>query len=462
MLFNSLEFLFIFLPATWIAWRISLHVSEMAGIAVLLAASTVYYAVWEPRNLLVLVPLALLTYALGLLVTTNRSQLAMIAILVANLGTLAWFKYAGFLSASVHALLSWIPIISAGVALPLGISFFVFQKVAFAVDAHKGTAVPGHPGRFMLFVMFFPQLIAGPIVHYRDLAPQLTRERMERQSDMARGLFLFAVGLAMKVLLADPLAPYVKSVYEHTDQATWASAWIATMAFGSQIYFDFSGYGVMAVGLALMFGVHLPFNFDSPYKATSVVDFWRRWNITLSQFLRDYLYIPLGGNRAGRVRSYANLMITMLVAGLWHGAGWTFVLWGGIHGLCLWIAHASREASLRVPGLLGWALTFSFVMSSWVFFRAPDFQSALHLLSVMSDPTRMSSGTIAASLPSPETGGILLGSLLIALTVPNAMQLSERFRPTAQWAVFTTVALTAGVTKLLYAGHLYEFIYFRF
>jgi alginate O-acetyltransferase complex protein AlgI len=383
--------------------------------------------------------------------------LALVAVLAANLGTLAWFKYAGFLSASAHAVTPWIPVISVGVALPLGISFFVFQKIAFAVDAYYGRAKSDHLARFLLFVMFFPQLIAGPIVHYRDIGPQLTRFVMDRQSNLARGLFIFSVGLAMKVIMADPLSPYVRSVFDHSAEATFLSAWIATAAFTCQLYFDFAGYGVMAVGLGLMFGILLPFNFESPYKATSIIEFWRRWNITLSQFLRDYLYVPLGGNRHGYSRTFINLMVTMLLGGLWHGAGWTYVVWGGLHGLYLSLAHAARVVNLRIPVPVGWGLTFFGVMVSWVFFRAPDLHAAVHLLKIMVNPV-----PVSAVMPPPEVLATLVLGGVIVLAAPNARMLAERFQPTWPWAFLCTLTLTAGFVRLFYAGDVHEFIYFRF
>ena len=254
-----------------------------------------------------------------------------------NLGLLAWFKYANFLAASINNL-AGTSLSFGDIVLPLAISFFTFQQIAFLVDAYRGLADEPNIGRYGLFVTFFPQLIAGPIVHHAEILPQYAqRDSIRLKADnLSIGLTIFAVGLFKKVVFADSMGAYADTVFQAAalgDTVSFVSAWAAAAAFSLEIYFDFSGYTDMAIGIARMFGVRLPLNFDSPYKSTSIIDFWRRWHITLSRFLRDYLYYPLGGNRNGTGRRYGNLMVVMLLGGLWHGAAWTFVFWGALHGL---------------------------------------------------------------------------------------------------------------------------------
>lgn len=465
MLFNSLEFLLFFLPLTWMLWRIAVERSEGLAIWVLLIASLIYYAAWEPRNLLVLAPLGILTFTLGKMVGRYQSRLAMQVIIVANLCALFWFKYSHFVSDSIHEFFPAFPVVSLGIALPLGISFFVFQKIALAVDLYQGRAKIDRADRFSLFVLFFPQLIAGPIVHYRQLAPQLTRKGMLAASDPARGLFVFATGLCMKTLIADTLSSYVAAVFDHVDKINTLDSWIGVLAYTMQLYFDFAGYGAMAVGMALMFGIHLPWNFNSPYKSDSIVDFWQRWHISLSEFLRDYLYIPLGGNRRGKSRQYLNLLITMLLGGLWHGAGWNFIFWGGLHGLYICICHASRGAGLRLPRLLSKALTLAAVMFAWIFFRAPDFHSAKVIIKrlFLLQPDALPADFFA-NIPSQIVLMTLLAAWLLALLAPNVREIAARL----DWEkgrLATMVAATllfVGLVRQLYTGDIHEFIYFRF
>jgi alginate O-acetyltransferase complex protein AlgI len=313
--------------------------------------------------------------------------------------------------------------------------------------------------RFLLFVSFFPQLIAGPIVHWRELGPQLNRETMRAQRDVALGITLFIIGLAKKTLLADLLSPHVADVFDHNPaSAGTIGAWSGVLAYTLQIYFDFSGYSDMAVGLALLFGVRLPWNFLSPYKAGSIVEFWRRWHITLSRFLRDYLYIPLGGNRHGPAARYRNILITMLLGGLWHGAGWNFVLWGGVHGALIGAQHVWNGTGLRMPAWFGWALTMLAVMLAWVLFRAANVDVAMDLYASM-----LGAG-LSSSVVRPSQGTLLLlaGGTAIALFAPNAKHIADTVRLTPRIAVCCGLLGGAALLKQLYAGEVHEFIYFRF
>src|SRR5215813_3889422 len=367
MLFSSFTFLFQFLPATVLAFVAARRHSPRAGILVLVAASLVFYGAWRPIYLSLLIGSMLFNFLSGLLMENaeRRRAVGMLGVAV-NLSVLGFFKYTNFLLDSFDTA-SGLSLPHVDIILPLGISFFTFQQIAYLVDVMRGARVERDIVSYTLFVSFFPHLIAGPLVHHAEMIPQFTRERSSRSALLAaRGWAIFVAGLFKKVAIADNLAQFDNPVFAHVDAggsvgAQWA--WLSILAYTLQIYFDFSGYSDMAIGLALLFGIRLPVNFRSPYKATSIIDFWRRWHITLSRFLRNYLYIPLGGNRLGKQRRYANLMVTMLLGGLWHGAGWNFLIWGGLHGLYLGINHLWRGDKGRSPATISgraacWALTF--------------------------------------------------------------------------------------------------------
>src|ERR1700733_1146278 len=393
MLFSSYTFLFQFLPAVVLAFAAARRHSPRAGILVLAGASLFFYGAWRPVYLLLLLASIAANFSLGLLMEDPRRRRAIGMLGVAlNLALLGYFKYTDFIFGSIHAL-SGVPLPSLDIVLPLGISFFTFQQIAYLVDVMRGARVERDIVSYTLFVSFFPHLIAGPLVHHAEMIPQFKRGRTSRSAVLAaRGIAIFAAGLFKKVVIADNLAQFVSPVFAHLDAGggvTMPWAWLATLAYTSQIYFDFSGYSDMAIGLALLFGIRLPVNFRSPYQATSIIEFWRRWHITLSRFLRDYLYIPLGGNRLGEQRRYFNLIVTMLLGGLWHGAGWNFLIWGGLHGIYLAINHLWRgwraavaRASATGPAAkgLGWAVTFFAVIIAWVFFRARTMAGAWQML----------------------------------------------------------------------------------
>ena len=308
------------------------------------------------------------------------------------------FKYAGFLAANLDAIFK--TGITLDILLPVGISFYTFTQIAFLVDAYRGNVARYALPHYALFVTYFPHLIAGPILHHKDMIPQFERSETKRPNPhlILCGLMIFAIGLFKKTCLADGIQPLVSLAFG-SGTPTFDQAWIGALAYTFQLYFDFSGYSDMAIGISLMFGIFLPLNFNSPYKAQSIIDFWRRWHMTLSQFLRDYLYIPLGGNRRGAVLRYVNLMITMALGGLWHGAAWTFVIWGVLHGLYLCINHAWNHFAppvaprfARVANLAAFMLTFLSVVVAWVFFRASTLSSAIYILSRMADPSHVAFG----------------------------------------------------------------------
>lgn len=472
MLFNSYEFIFGFLPVVLVVVRLLAAYHPPLAPAWLTLASLVFYGWWSPEYLWLLVASMAGNFWIGgrlaRLTAAGRASPALLTVgITTNLLLLGYFKYAGFFS-EILANMSGVNIGLSDIVLPVGISFFTFTQIAYLVDAHRGLAHEYHSTSYALFVTYFPHLIAGPILHHKEMIPQFRQPDACRfdLSDLSAGAALFVIGLGKKVLLADPIAPVADNIFRFANDVplTMAEAWIGALSYTLQIYFDFSGYSDMALGLSRMMGIRLPLNFDSPYKSTSIIDFWRRWHMTLSRFLRDYLYVPLGGNRKGRVRRHANLLITMLLGGLWHGAGWTFVVWGGLHGLYLVINHAWRGLRPGNPGraetIVGWLLTFLAVVVAWVFFRAEDMHQAIAMLRAMSGGNGLAiPASLAAYLPdnlpisaggnfvngliSPiESVGRVAVLLTIALAMPNSQQLLANYRPAYEAVTISPASLT--------------------
>lgn len=441
MLFNSFVFLFQFLPVVLAGcWLLAAWKSSAAKIW-LIFSSLFFYSWWHASHVFVILSVMLFTFAVGqgMLRTSHPGwrKVLLVAGLAVDLAVLGYFKYFNFFVGSLNA---WVgtsfrldPIL-----LPLAISFFTFQKVAFLMDVYQGKIRRSPFADYCLFVTFFPQLIAGPIVHYRELAPQFLQKNALRirLSNFSVGFSMFVMGLFKKVLVADSLAPIANVLFQQAADGrvpTMADAWVGALAYALQLYFDFSGYSDMAIGLARMFGIQLPQNFHSPYKSASIVEFWRRWHITLSNFLRDYVYIPLGGNRCGKMRVFSNLVVTMFIGGLWHGAGWTFVLWGLLHGAFLAVNHAWQKmpASKWGRGWLkgpAWVLTFVCVLVAWVFFRATSIADAGRVLTGMFHAKKT-----ALKLFESGDAALVVGVLLAALVLPNTQQIFGAFRPALGW-----------------------------
>ena len=388
MLFNSFEFIFFFMPTTLLFFSISAYYFGKRGaLAILLLSSLFFYGWWNPSYLILLVISVLGNYFIALLIAhiyqRNQAWACHIRSLgiAANLGLIIWYKYAGLLATSLTALTST-TFDFGTILLPLGISFFTFQQISYLSSVAINGQAERDPLRYSVFICFFAHLIAGPLVQPREILPQLDNIRTRLVSwNIVMGGTLFIIGLSKKTLLADTFAIFVSPVFiaAKADQPIgMIDAWGAMLSYTMQIYFDFSAYSEMAMGLALLFGLRFPVNFASPYKAVSIIDFWRRWHMTLSAFLRDFLYIPLGGRRRGERRRYINLMATMVVGGLWHGANWTFVAWGTLHGLYLVVNHlwVSHGPVRKLPKWLAWGITFSAVVLAWVPFRAENFATA--------------------------------------------------------------------------------------
>ena len=313
----------------------------------------------------------------------NKKTLLTVGI-VLNIVLLGYFKYTDFFIENINLLVNGhIPLLH--LALPLAISFFTFQQIAYLVDSYREETKEYDFLNYANFVTFFPQLIAGPIVHHKEMMSQFTtnRNKIINYKNIALGLFIFSIGLFKKVVIADTFAVWATAGFGTAETLNLLEAWATSLSYTFQLYFDFSGYADMAIGAALLFNIKLPINFNSPYKATNIQDFWRRWHITLSRFLRDYIYIPLGGNRKGNFRLYSNLMTTFILGGIWHGAGWTFVFWGFLHGMALVIQKVWNQLGLRMNTVLAWFITFNFVNIAWIFFRAKEWSDAIKVLSSM-------------------------------------------------------------------------------
>jgi D-alanyl-lipoteichoic acid acyltransferase DltB (MBOAT superfamily) len=514
MLFSSYIFLFVFLPVTLTGFCL---LSRLLGTKPaklwLTLASLVFYGWWNPAYVALIVVSMLFNFWLGkhigravraggagrggtgdpdtLKGGLQRGQAWLVFGVTANLLLLGYFKYANFFVGNINAVFGtgWT---IGKIVLPLGISFFTFTQIAYLVDAKRGVVCEYDLGDFLLFITFFPHLIAGPIIHHREMMPQFAEPRTYRfdWENLAVGLGIFSIGLFKKVVIADALSGHVGKVFDAAAAGTSFSAsdaWAGVLCYTFQIYFDFSGYSDMAIALARMFGITLPLNFNSPYQAVNMVEFWRRWHMTLSRFLRDYLYIPLGGNRRGPLRRYLNLILTMVIGGLWHGAAWTFVLWGFLHGLCLAVNHLWSEFWAARPTLWRWpawmaewsgrSITFLLVVLGWVFFRAVNLNAAEHILEAMFGMSATVPG--APALLKPKLWVSLAALLGFVWLLPNAARLMQDYQPypavtaespatllpwqrwrmTSAWACFAALLLAVAALSLSRAG---EFLYYNF
>lgn len=464
MLFNSWIFIIGYLPIVFFIYfgLAKLRYVELAR-GWLALASLFFYGYWD----MTYVPLLLISigwnYMFGqlLLKKIYNEKFLLIVAIGGNLALLGYYKYTGFFVETVNAMSGFsyeIP----HIILPLGISFFTFTQTAYLVDVYRGETqkIWGAFSSYLLFVTIFPHLIAGPIINYRDMMPQFYRLRnfVIDYRNLAAGIALFSMGLFKKVCVADKLSPWVAGVFSHADSLSIAEAWTGAIAYTYQLYFDFSGYSEMAIGLGLMFNLHFPTNFNSPYQSRSIIDFWRRWHMTLGGWVKNYLYIPLGGNRHGELCKMRNLLVSMLLIGLWHGAGWTFVLWGGLHGLFLMINHQWRRLEIKLPMLLSWSITFLCVVICWVFFRANTFADGWSIITAMFG---VGNELDTWTLPIGRLKAVVL---LVFLTVvlamtPNPPVLLQHFKPNGRWLLMILILLLFVMVNL---NQYSEFLYFQF
>ncbi len=466
MLFNSYIFILLFLPMVLTAWW-SLARWPQIRLGFLVASSYLFYGWWHWEFTLLLLASTLIDYYVGLGIHASQSKRAkglwLSVSLISNLGMLGYFKYCGFFAQSINGLLDAFrfgtPLNVPEIILPVGISFYTFQTLTYSIDLYRGDVKPARSlMHFAAYVSMFPQLIAGPIVRYSDVETQMQElGTRPNWAEISRGVWFFVVGMCQKILIADTVAKLVGPLLAEPAQLQLVSGWAALIAYSMQLYFDFAGYSNMAIGLGLMMGFSFPQNFDSPYQATSIQNFWRRWHMTLSSFLRDYLYIPLGGNRFGKLLSYRNLLVVMLLGGFWHGAGWTFILWGWMHG-CLLVGNGLYRDHIKIPipKRVGIAITFFFVMMGWLLFRSVDLQMAQHWYAAIFGMHGIEADLGRSILKS--TGFLVaIASLLFCWSAPNTWNFQPR------WSLGTAIALSALLVMcVLRFDAESPFLYFQF
>lgn len=493
MLFNSYSFLFVFLPITYfLFYFVQLNKSSKSIIYFLFISSLFFYGYWNIKYLPILIGSILFNFTISMLMNKINNKIFYLG-LTGNILLLIYFKYSQFLLENLALLLNY-PIQLANGDLPLGVSFFTFTQIAYLADRYQKKLAHENFGNYGLFVTFFPHLMAGPILHHNEIMPQFKKRNNQffNSENIAVGLTIFTIGLAKKSIIADSLAPYVNLLFDNTDVSKISSieAWYASLAYSFQLYFDFSGYSDMAIGLARIFGIIFPLNFNSPYKSYNIINFWRRWHMTLSRFLRDYIYIPLGGNRKSNTRRHLNLMLTMLIGGLWHGAAWTFLFWGALHGTYLIINHFwhfihknyLNNSLLKLKGysLFSQFLTFIAVVVAWVFFRSNTFEKSLNILSAM---FKIKGNQVLQIYNNADiqtlTYLLIVYSLLIFLA-PNTQQLLKPYKPAIEiykgeiqpypfkyilWKPNLVHAMFCAlftIFSLLSFGHISEFLYYKF
>jgi alginate O-acetyltransferase complex protein AlgI len=465
MLFNSIEFIFGFLPLAYVVfWALPSAQSRYVWLTI---SGYVFYGWWDPRFCLLMAFSTLVSYAAGLgmlrspMGSPSRTWYLVVPIAL-DLALLAFFKYTNFALETVRSItsLSGVPISvpHLDIILPIGISFYTFHTISYIVDSYRGTITPTkNIWEFATYVSLFSQLVAGPIVRFRQIEEDLEAlGSSSRTRWLTRGISFFCVGLVEKVLVADTIAAMVDPSFAHWRELSTAGAWMAVLGYTFQLLFDFSGYSTMAVGLGYLFGIRIPANFNSPYKALNPSDFWERWHISLSSCLRDYLYIPLGGNRFGTWNTYRNLMLTMLFGGLWHGASWTFVFWGFYHGVLLCGYRLVRSHWDKLPAAVAQGAMFLAVMVGWVFFRATSFEEALHLLSILVVPT---SGAWFSDLNVTLVLFMMAVAGWWSLRGPNVFEMKHEW--SASRRIGLAMAFGAGLA-LIVTARPSPFLYFQF
>jgi alginate O-acetyltransferase complex protein AlgI len=450
MFFNSYEFLFGFLPAVCIVYFL-LGRFPRAGTWWMVAASFFFYAKYRLDDLALLIASILCNFLISQFIVQRKHKRGYLILGISiNLLVLAVFKYSRFLA----------PAMLRDLAFPLGISFFTFSQIAYLVDVYKSVDRPSPIRDYALFVSFFPHLLSGPILRHKEMVPQFDSALRRRPipRNFARGFALIVIGLAKKIVIADTLAPLAARTFDATGAMDAATAWIGTTAYTFQLYNDFSGYCDIAVGVSLLFNIRIPENFRAPYRSTSIQEFWRRWHITLGKFLRNYIYIPLGGNRAGLFRQCLAILVTFTLGGLWHGAGWTFLIWGTLHGLALATQVLWNRFGFRLPAIAGWALTFAFVDLSWVVFRAPDLPALIRVLRAMF--SGIPKLALPAALVNVQPAYLALLAAILVVAIPGySFAFARRMKPVWWTAALAAMVLTTVVLRFTSVSY---FLYYFF
>jgi D-alanyl-lipoteichoic acid acyltransferase DltB (MBOAT superfamily) len=487
MLFNSYEFIFLFLPITFgVYFWLNKKRLTSASKGWLVFASLFFYSWWNILYLPLILGSILFNFTIGSTISRientvitkgiSRKTLLTFAI-ISNLLLLGYFKYMDFFISNANILLNT-HLDLMHIILPLGISFFTFTQIAYLVDAYRDEIKEMDYLNYTLFVTFFPHLLAGPILHHKEMMPQFDaiKNKVINYRNISAGLFLFSVGLFKKVVLADTFASWANAGFNTTQALNIIEAWATSLSYTFQLYFDFSGYTDMALGVALLFNIRLPINFNSPYQALDIQDFWRRWHITLSRFLRDYIYIPLGGNRTSDLRIYANLFTVFLIGGLWHGASWMFIIWGALHGFAIVLHRFYKQLGFTMNKYLAWFITFNFINITWIFFRAKNWEGASNVLTSMFHgnlllpyliskhfftlQNHFSFGEVYFELEgNDETTFWLIGGFVTILLIKNSSYILNDFKPSIRNSLLFLFFSLTGILNLM---HVSEFLYFNF
>ena len=481
MIFSSYEFIFLFLPSCFVIY-FYINKKKLFKLATgfLAISSLFFYSWWNILYLPLILSSVVVNFLLSQLIIKLEESKKYILItgIVFNIFLLGYFKYSDFFLQNTNLFFSSNYSLLY-LTLPLAISFFTFQQIAFLVDTYKGYVKKNSFLNYVVFVTFFPQLIAGPIVHHKEMMPQFSSKKNKflNYKNIYLGIFIFSIGLFKKTVIADSFSKWATNGFDLMHQLTLVEAWVTSLSYTFQLYFDFSGYADMAIGAALLFNIKLPLNFDSPYKATNIRDFWNRWHITLSRFLRDYIYIPLGGNRYGSFKMYSNLLTTFLVGGLWHGAGWTFIFWGLMHAIAVIIQRIWNNTGFALNKLIAWFITFNFINISWVFFRAEQWEDAIKILKGMFGFSGITlpilfqkitflnfekieySNAYANFNDDSEITFWIFIAFLITLFFKNSNQLVNSYRPNNKIIFFIVMLF---IVSLMHLDKNVDFIYFNF
>lgn len=489
MLFNSYEFILIFLPFTlFIYYLLNKKRLTIAANAWLLFASLFFYGWWDVKYLALILSSILFNYTIGNLLideaTSNKRTVSKKSIFISGLAVnilfLSYFKYMDFFIDTINTVAST-TIVPLHIILPLGISFFTITQIAFLVDCYEGLVQEKKLLNYALFVTFFPHLLAGPILHHKEMMLQFdqVRNKVLNYKNISAGLYLFFIGLFKKVVIADEFVKWVKAGFDSSTSLNMVEAWATSLSYTMQLYFDFSGYSDMAIGVGLMFNIILPVNFNSPYKATNIIDFWKRWHMSLTNFITTYLYAPIvrSFSKITFYRSMVATFLAMFIAGIWHGAGWTFIIWGSLHGVALVVNHVWKKQKIKMPVVAGWMITFVFVTTSFVFFRAKSIPDALKVLKGMYGfngilPSTITSfafsdlghGKFWSRLMANVEGNdttlwTVIAVLVFVLVTPNSIQMYKNFQPGWKSLVFL---LVISFYALMSMNRVSEFLYFQF
>ena len=472
MLFNSYEFIFLFLPITLIVY-FTLNRFDKNRLAKgwLVLASFYFYSYFNKKYLILIVASIVVNYFVGKLLEEKKDivvrKILLICGVIFNVGMIGYYKYYDFFVENINYIFKInLPLLH--ILLPLGISFFTFQQLSFVVDSYYRKNLRYDFLSYALFVTFFPQLIAGPIVLPTEMLPQFESEENKKinWANMNRGLYIFSIGLAKKVIIADSIASFANAGFDMMENLNFVEAWLTSISYTLQLYFDFSGYCDMAIGIGLMFNILLPINFNSPYKSTNIQEFWQKWHMTLGRFLANYLYIPLGGNRKGEKRTLLNLLIVFLISGIWHGAGWNFIIWGMLHGICILIHRVWKNSKRKMNKFIGWFITMNLVNIFWIFFRAKDLASAFKVIKGMFDISHIKSFLSLEFIKytSTELGNkitmiFLIISIIIILFPKNSLNRIKNFKESKYNIIELSIYMSLGI---VFINRVSKFLYFNF